>query len=155
MSDDLDFKRRWKKDGPRLPQAPADLSAKVWARTRARQSWSQPWVLRPLFGALLLALGFWLGLRQNAGLSEVRFRLNAPRAQSVALSGSFNGWQAQPMHREGADWVLELKLKPGEHRYNFILNGKRSLPDPEGGEAELGQDGQAQSVLVLPKTQAL
>ena len=155
MNDDLKFKQAWKKDGPRLAPAPKDLSARVWARTRARQGWQNPWVLRPLLGALLLAVGFWLGQRQNAGLSEVRFRLNAPRATQVALKGSFNGWQAQPMHREGDEWVLDLKLKPGDHRYVFVLNGKRSLPDPEGAEAELGQDGEAQSVLYLPKTHAL
>lgn len=155
MKDDLDFQRRWKKDGPRLAPAPKDLSARVWARTLAPAWWQRPWVLSPALGALLLLIGFWFGLRQGAGVTEVHFRLAAPRATQVALSGSFNGWQPQPMHREGDEWVLDLKLKPGDHRYVFVLNGKRSLPDPEGGEAELGQDGEAQSVLVLPKSHAL
>ena len=155
MSDDLKFKQRWQKDGPRLAPSPKDLSARVWARTRSRAPWHNPWVLRPLLGALLLAVGFWWGQRQNSGLSEVRFRLNAPRATEVALKGSFNGWRPQAMHREGDEWVLDLKLKPGDHRYVFVLNGKRSLPDPESAEAELGRDGEAQSVLYLPKTQAL
>lgn len=155
MSDDLKFKQGWKKDGPRLPKAPAGLSAGVWARTRAAQGWRHPWVLRPLLGVLLLAIGFWQGQRHASGLSEVHFRLNAPRATQVALKGSFNGWRPQPMHREGDEWVLDLKLEPGDHRYVFVLNGKRSLPDPEDAEAELGQDGEAQSVLYLPKTHAL
>lgn len=154
MNDDLEFKRRWQKDGPGLPKAPADLTAKVWARRQGPVRWTHPWVLRPLLGLVLLGFGFWLG-RQNQGLSEVRFRLNAPRATQVALRGSFNGWQTQAMRREGDEWVLNLQLKPGSHRYVFVLNGKRSLPDPDGGEAELSQDGEAQSVLVLPKTLAL
>ena len=153
MNDDLEFKRQWQKKGPGLPKAPASFSAGVWAHTR-RASWGLPRVaLGSAFAMLLVGLGFWLG--QRGSQSEVRFRLNAPRASQVSLSGSFNDWQPQAMHREGDAWVLDMKLKPGSHRYVFVLNGKRSLPDPEGGDAILGSDGEAQSVLVLPKTQAL
>jgi hypothetical protein len=154
MDDDRLFKQRWKDEGPSLPKAPRDLSAKVWGRLKPRPR-LRAWVWRPVLGALLLSVGYWLGQRQSAGQSEVRFRLSAPRASQVALSGSFNGWQPQPMHREGGDWVLDLRLKPGRHHYVFVLNGKRSLPDPEGGDAELNGSGEAQSVLYLPKTQAL
>ena len=155
MIDDHSFKRQWKKLGPKMPKAPNDLSAKVWARTRPQASWRSAWVWRPLVASLVLGFVYWAGMRQGAGQSEVRFRLEAPRATQVSLSGSFNQWQAQPMHREGDEWVLDLKLKPGKHRYVFVLNGKRSLPDPDGGDAELSEAGEAQSVLYLPKTQAL
>jgi hypothetical protein len=156
MNDDLEFKRRWKEHGPALPPPPAGLSAKVWARLRPQPRWGLPhWAGAAALAGFLLGAGFWLGRAQSAGATEVRFRLTAPRASQVALSGSFDDWKPLPMQREGDDWVLELKLKPGTHRYVFVLNGKRSLPDPEGGEAELGPDGQAQTVLYLPKTQAL
>ena len=152
---EADFKRRWKKDGPALPKAPQDLSVRVWARTRARAWWQNPWVLSPSLGLLLLLLGYGLGLRQSAGVTEVHFRLNAPRATQVALRGSFNGWQRQAMHRDGDEWALDLKLQPGDHRYVFVLNGKRSLPDPNAQDAELSPDGEAQSVLYLPKARTL
>jgi hypothetical protein len=149
------FKKRWKEQGPGLPAAPPDTAARFWARAQRSAGAWRPWILRPALGALLLAAGFWLGLRQGAGVSEVRFRLTAPRAQQVALSGSFNGWRPAPMRRDGDDWTLDLRLKPGRHRYVFVLNGRRSLPDPEGGDAVLDEDGQAQSVIDLPKTQTL
>lgn len=63
----------------------------------------------------------------------VRFVLAAPDAQRVSLAGSFNGWQSEgiPLSRDsGGAWEVILPLALGEHRYQFVVDGVRWVPDP-------------------------
>ncbi len=66
----------------------------------------------------------------------VRFCCHAPKARSVLLVGTFNGWdpQATPMTRNaGGIWTLEMELAPGQYRYEFVLDGQPSCePGPDG-----------------------
>ena len=87
-------------------------------------------------------------------LAPGRFRLTAalPKAHSVAVVGSFQGWQAPgiPMRPDGpGHFVVELDLKPGRYRYQLLVDGvAESPPDAEGYEPDGlgGLDG----VLTVP-----
>ncbi len=63
-----------------------------------------------------------------------RFSLHAPDAASVAVAGSFNGWDPQKNMLSGPDkqgnWSIALPLAPGRYEYLFVINGKDWLPDP-------------------------
>lgn len=50
----------------------------------------------------------------------------AQSAGGVAVSGEFNGWDitANPMEREGDQWVTTLDLEPGEYAYKFVIDGE-------------------------------
>lgn len=58
----------------------------------------------------------------------VVFRLWAPRARSVYVAGTFNGWTAGPgaaMVREvGGVWVKRLRIAPGRYEYKYIVDGE-------------------------------
>jgi 1,4-alpha-glucan branching enzyme len=88
----------------------------------------------------------------------VRFRLFAPEAHMVYLAGSFNNWAD---NREGlvshprfamrgptADglWMAVIKLPPGSHAYQFVVDGDRWLRDPNERQA----DDRNHSVVVVP-----
>ena len=63
---------------------------------------------------------------------SVTFAIHAPAAQSVYVSGSFNGWtinESCRMQKQGERWSLSLPLDAGSHEYQFIVDG-RWQPDP-------------------------
>lgn len=67
----------------------------------------------------------------------VKFRHRAPRAVSVSLVGSFNGWDAarHPLRQDPStgEWVIVVELTPGTHEYGFLIDGER-FETPEGAE---------------------
>jgi hypothetical protein len=82
--------------------------------------------------------GKMVSLPANKG---VRFCCHAPKARSVLLVGSFNGWDPQgtPMTKtaEGI-WSIEVELAPGQYRYEFVLDGQPSCePGPNGTYQEV------------------
>lgn len=84
----------------------------------------------------------------------VQFRLDDVRATSVAVAGSFNGWnpQATPLHRsaDGA-WVADVPLRPGRHVYQFVVDRTRWIPDPHSPRDPGDDFGTPNSVItVLP-----
>lgn len=70
----------------------------------------------------------------------VDFKLREPSAKSVQLIGAFlvRGGGRKDMVRSGDDWTLTLYLHPGEYRYAFVVNGKKTL-DPANPRIERGQ----------------
>jgi 1,4-alpha-glucan branching enzyme len=74
---------------------------------------------------------------------EVEFKLDAPRAQSVVVAGSFNDWGTKKtlLVRNNGAWTARLKLPQGRHEYRFIVDGewvsdpaaKESVANPFGG----------------------
>jgi len=61
------------------------------------------------------------------GEPSTRFHLDAPDAQSVYVTGSFNNWSLDEscrMKPQDGQWFAELTLSPGRHRYRFIVDGK-------------------------------
>src|SRR4051812_14465039 len=58
---------------------------------------------------------------------RVKVRLDAPAADSVAVTGDFNAWdlEGRPLKR-GADgiWEVTLLLAPGRYEYRFLVDGR-------------------------------
>jgi 1,4-alpha-glucan branching enzyme len=64
---------------------------------------------------------------------QVTFALWAPWKKSVSLIGDFNNWDAaaDPMtaDKEGV-WSVTKKLDPGEHTFQFLIDGKTAIASP-------------------------
>ena len=83
-------------------------------------------------------------------LRLVRLMFDDPGARQVAVVGDFNGWRAgaTPLHRDATTrrWSATLALRDGEHRYAFVVDGTRWVPDPAAARAR-GDDGRMLSLL--------
>lgn len=78
-----------------------------------------------------------------------KFSLYAPKAQSVYVTGSFNDWSLDENCRmNGTDgiWSLDLPLKPGVYKYQFIVDGKWQ-EDPENKLTERNSFGDINSLI--------
>lgn len=65
----------------------------------------------------------------------VRFELVAPEAQNVNLVGDFSEWDPHRLAMKDAtgegDWQITIRLKKGQvHTYNFLMNGRQWIADP-------------------------
>ena len=59
----------------------------------------------------------------------VTFRVTAPAAQSVEVTGDFSGWTPLSLRRSGNEWIVMLPLKTGTYQMNVRLdNGKWMVP---------------------------
>lgn len=77
------------------------------------------------------------------------FELNAPEARSVYVTGSFNDWSLDEscrMRLENGRWLVNLKLKPGTYRYQFIVDG-RWREDPGNPRQERNSFGDINSLI--------
>ena len=138
------------------PRARRPGPAAVWA-------WlARPRTLRlsPLAGlagaAALVAVLWW---RPGAGgdvataprPAEIQFVFVEPGAAAVAVVGDFNDWDpsAHPLERAraGGLWTATIPLTPGRHRYAFIVDGRRWVPDP-GAPRAAGDDFDTPSSVV-------
>lgn len=69
----------------------------------------------------------------DRGDGAVSFALWAPWKQSVHLIGDFNGWdmEADPLAvDETGLWWIQKQLPPGEHAYQFVVDGDTVVADP-------------------------
>jgi hypothetical protein len=97
------------------------------------------------------------GSRQPSALSggsaaSVTFVFLAPQAQSVALAGDFNDWDASRvlMQREASGlWTVDLPLTPGRYRYVFVVDGRRFVADPSAPRAVGDDFGTPTSVVTV------
>jgi hypothetical protein len=121
----------------------------------ARSWWTAPrsFSLSPLaaiasaavFAAVVAASTFALGMRQATIVPPVtaasvdtvhivRFVFLDSTAKHVALVGDFNGWAADAtplvVHDGTGMWTASVALRPGQHEYAFIVDGKRWAADP-------------------------
>jgi 1,4-alpha-glucan branching enzyme len=85
-----------------------------------------------------------------ASAEQVTFRLHAPAAREVFLSGTFTGWQGrQPLHRAAdGSWSIVLDLQPGRYEYVYVVDG-RWTPNPDAASLPDGLGGR-NNVLVVP-----
>jgi hypothetical protein len=80
-------------------------------------------------------------------LRAVRLSYEGSRSdlKSVAVAGSFNGWDpqdAQMVHEDGA-WTILLLLPPGDHEYMFVEDGESWVTDPHApGKRQDGFGGE-------------
>lgn len=67
-------------------------------------------------------------------VQDVQFLVVAPSARTVALVGSFNGWDstATPMRYDSLHgaWHATVPLIPGLYQYQFLIDGSQRLNDP-------------------------
>jgi hypothetical protein len=88
-------------------------------------------------------------------LRLVRLMVDAPDAQRVAVAGDFNGWGAAPTplvrDERSHRWSVTLALHDGEHRYAFVVDDTRWMPDPRGERTVQGDDGRLYSLLSLSR----
>jgi 1,4-alpha-glucan branching enzyme len=75
-----------------------------------------------------------------------RVAISAPSATRVEVAGDWNGWTSSPATRSpDGIWYADVKLRPGEYRYAFKIDGQRwrvpegiaSLDDGFGGRSAL------------------
>jgi len=83
----------------------------------------------------------------------VRFELQAPDAERVALVGSFNDWNATAIRLTKTSatgvWTVTVPLVPGEHQYLFVLDEERWIPDPTAHALVDDGFGQKNSVIAV------
>jgi AMP-activated protein kinase-like protein len=88
-------------------------------------------------------------------LRLVRLMFDAPEAQRVAIAGDFNGWGATPTplarDERSRRWSVTLALRAGEHRYAFVVDDTRWMPDPSSERTVQGDDGRVYSILSLTR----
>ncbi|HEV7992217.1 MAG TPA: hypothetical protein VGP25_10350 [Gemmatimonadaceae bacterium] len=84
-------------------------------------------------------------------LRLVRLMFDAPSARQVAITGDFapSSAQATPLERDadGRRWSVTLALRDGEHRYAFVVDDTRWVPDPRAERSARGADGRLYSLL--------
>jgi hypothetical protein len=83
-------------------------------------------------------------------LRLVRLIFDDSAARQVAVVGDFNGWRPTetPLTRDttGHRWSATLALRDGAHRYAFVVDGTRWMPDP-AAERVRADDGRVYSLL--------
>jgi hypothetical protein len=88
-------------------------------------------------------------------LRLVRLIFDAPDAQRVEVAGDFNGWGASPTplvrDERTRHWSVTLALHEGEHRYAFVVDDTRWMPDPRAERTVQGNDGHIYSLLSLSR----
>jgi hypothetical protein len=84
-------------------------------------------------------------------LRLVRLMFDAPSARQVSVAGDFNQWGAHPTalarDPESQRWSVTLALRAGEHRYAFVVDETRWVPDPRAEHVTRGDDGRLYSLL--------
>lgn len=82
-------------------------------------------------------------------LRPINFFCDAPKAQSVQISGDFNHWFPVPMHRRvDGWWYVQVLLCHGHHRYRFVVDGKPRL-DPQATGIGRDQHGEQVSLVAV------
>jgi len=88
-------------------------------------------------------------------LRLVRLMFDAPTARHVAVAGDFTttAAQATPLARDpdGRRWSVTLALRDGEHRYAFVVDQTRWVPDPRAERLVRGDDGRVYSLLSVAR----
>ncbi len=71
----------------------------------------------------------------NTPVIYVQFAFADKSAKSVTVAGDFNDWDADATELRDTDgdgvWTGLIALRPGMHKYMFVVNGERWVTDPE------------------------
>ena len=137
------------------------------ARARHRQSWRAAfaWLQRLGWAAAGAAVALVLArgpapqiaspeaspeVRAPAGTVPVRFTFVRSGARSVCVVGDFNGWSPErtPLSDDGTGvWSAMVPLPPGQHQYQFVVDGATWVEDPVAPEFRSDGFGSRNSVL--------
>lgn len=117
-----------------------------------------------LAACVLLVLSFLLGanfyplddpLQRSISLLPAtvqhRFVLFQQGSAQVEITGSFTKWQKLPLTPTGSEgyWEITLEVPSGEHRYSFIVDGSKLIPDPTVASKEPDDFGTINSILYV------
>ena len=90
------------------------------------------------------------GAGDAQGAAGILFVMPAPGAKSVAVVGTWNGWQAAPLSDSDGDgiWTATIPLPPGRHEYAFVIDGRWWGQDPLADEVvrSFGEDNSVRYV---------
>jgi hypothetical protein len=71
----------------------------------------------------------------GAPVIYVQFAFADKDAESVTVAGDFNDWDAEATTLRDTDgdgvWTGLIALRPGMHKYMFVVNGEQWVTDPE------------------------
>jgi hypothetical protein len=82
---------------------------------------------------------------------DVTFRIAAPEAAAVAIAGAFTGWDPVPLVTDGSGtWWVTLRLSPGEYEYNYVVDGRATVPPEATIVRPDGFGGSNGVILVTP-----
>lgn len=87
--------------------------------------------------------------KEIRNLFPARFIYEAPDAKSVFVTGSFNDWSLDEtcrLQEKGGRWEVELPLKPGLYKYQFIVDGVWR-DDPSNPRRERNSFGDVNSLI--------
>ena len=112
-----------------------------------------------VLAVLCVALAFYV-LRSDKGdlvlqrhHVPVVLALRFPEAQTVAVIGSFNGWQPQGCELTSVNgephWTIQLLLPTGRYEYAFVVDGEKIIPDPGAGLREDDGFGNQNAILFV------
>lgn len=90
-------------------------------------------------------------MKYTENQKEYRFVIYQPGAKTVELTGDFTKWQKvkmKPIDKTGY-FELSMKLKPGEYKYSFVIDGKYTAPDPTVLAKERDDFGNENSILKI------
>jgi len=136
-------------------RAPAAHRAPQMVLKSRQATWARQW-LKPLGyygGGLATALLLIFLLAQPARVASLtvahRFVIYQPDVETAALVGSFSDWKAVDMQPTGAAgyWEITVALPSGEHRYSFLLDGRRQVADPTVQVKERDDFGGVNSII--------
>jgi hypothetical protein len=84
-------------------------------------------------------------------LQNITVSIFLPGAKSVGVMGAFNDWDATrtPMKSDAnGTWTATLRLLPGSHEYQFLVDGGTRMTDPTAPATD-SEFGEANSVLTV------
>jgi len=118
-----------------LPRAKKTFPAWLEGFLPQRRQWAVP-----AFAGALAMLVVMLGAAHLSSPRDTRqvlvhFQIHAPGAQRVDLVGDFNNWTPGVIRLQGPDasghWTASLELPEGHYEYQFLVNGKTWVTDPD------------------------
>jgi hypothetical protein len=90
-------------------------------------------------------------VQKPAADNRVVFRIRAPRAKEVLVSGSFNGWSTAALTPAGDGWwEARLVIEPGTYEYIYVVDGVGTPPPEAKLTVDDGFGGQNGILDVLP-----
>lgn len=95
--------------------------------------------------------GKMLRSRKKTNKKTVEFKLSAPQAKNVLISGDFNKWSqnATSMKKKKCgSWTSKVALSSGRYEYKFIVDGQW-WTDPNCKDVVTNSLGSQNSVLVV------
>src|SRR5262249_2630191 len=86
------------------------------------------------------------------------FRVYLPHAGAVELVGDFTQWcdDGIPLRRSQTGWWEgDVPIRPGDHRFSYLVDGRHWMPDYAAGGLERDPAGNLVSALVVCSDDAM